>query len=60
MLIGCAFFLDLLRPAAKLCKALQESEVCVVGAIEALLKTSAANEKVKSTSFEELPAVKRF
>ena len=34
--------------------------MCVVGAIEALLKTSAANEKVKSTPFEELPTVKKI
>ena len=59
LIIGCAFFHDLLRPAANLCKALQANEVCVVGAIEALLKTSAANEKVKSTAFQELPTVKK-
>ena len=34
--------------------------MCIVGTIEALLKTSAANKKVKSTSFKELPAVKRL
>ena len=28
VLIRCAFFLDLLRPAPKLCKVLRESEVC--------------------------------
>ena len=60
VLIVCAFFLDLLKPAAKLCKALQESKVCVVGAIETLRKTSAANEKVKGTPFEELPTVKKI
>ena len=38
MLIGCVFFHDVLRPAAKVCKALQENEMCIVGAIEALLK----------------------
>ena len=32
MLLGSAFFHDLLKPAAILCKALQEDEVCVHGA----------------------------
>lgn len=49
-IIGCALFHDLLRSAAKL---LQANEMCVVGAIESLLKTSAVTEKVKATSFED-------
>ena len=39
MLLGCALFHDVLKPCAVLCKVLQEDEVCVVGAIESLLKT---------------------
>ena len=56
--LGCAFFYDLLEPAAILCKVLQEDEVCVVEAIEAILKTSKAIEKLASTSFDDLPTVK--
>ena len=40
MLLSCAFFHNLLKPAATLCKMLQADYVCVVGALEAILKTS--------------------
>ena len=39
MLLGCALFHDVLKPGAILCKVLQQDEVCVVGAIESILKT---------------------
>ena len=55
---GCALFHDLLKPAAILCKVLQQDDVCVVEAIEAILNTSKAIEKLASTSFENLPTVK--
>ena len=48
----------MLKPAAILCKVLQEDDVCVVEAIEAILKTSKAIEKLVSTSFDDLPTVK--
>ena len=48
-------FHDLLKPSAILCKVLQEDDVC---AIEAILKTSKAIEKLVSTSFDDLPTVK--
>ena len=56
MLLGCALFHDLLKPAAILCKVLQNDEVCVLSAIEAVLKTSKNLETVTNT---ELPTVQR-
>ena len=58
MLLGCAIFHDLLKPAAILCKVLQQDDVCVVEAVEAILKTSKAIEKLASTSFDDIPTVK--
>ena len=57
MLFGCALFHDLSKPAAILCKVLHE--VCLVGAIEAILKTSRAIERLTATSFDDLPTVKK-
>lgn len=50
--MGCAVFHDILKPAAVL---LQNDDLCIVNAIEALLKTT---KKLKSTPFEEVPSVK--
>ena len=49
MLLGYAFFHDLLKPAAILCKALQEDEVCVVRAAEALIKAVKTIGTLKTT-----------
>ena len=57
MLFGCALFHDLSKPAAILCKVLHE--VCIVGAIEAILKTSRAIERLTATLFDDLPTVKK-
>ena len=59
MLLGCALFHDVLKPCAILCKVLQEDEVCVVGAIESLLKTKRKLDNLKTTTFENLPVVKK-
>ena len=59
MLFGCAYFYDILKPMSVLCKALQADEVCVVQALESILKTSKAVEKVKETAFEDLPSVRK-
>ena len=59
MLLGCAYFYDLLRPLSVLCKALQADEVCVVRAMESLLKTGAAIERVRETAVEDLPTLKK-
>ena len=54
ILMGCAIFLDILKPAAVLCKVLQNDDLCIVSAIEA----TNVIEKLKSTPFEDLPSVK--
>lgn len=59
MILGSTFFHDLLRPAAILCKALQRDEVCVISAIESILKTSNMIDKLKETAFEDLRTVKK-
>ena len=58
MLLGCAYFHDILKPASILCKKLQADEVCIVQAIEAILKVAKSLEKVKVTPFEDLTTVK--
>lgn len=59
IILGCAFFHDLLKPCSVLCKVLQEEKVCVVRAAEALLNVKKNIESQKSTAFEELPTVKK-
>ena len=58
MLFGCAYFYDILKPMSVLCKALQSDEICVVQALESILKTSKVVEKVKETAFEDLPSIR--
>ena len=59
MLLGSAYFCDLLKPSSTLCKILQEEDVCVVRAMESVIKTSSSGDKLKATSFEDLPTVKK-
>ena len=59
MILASAMFHDLLRPCAILSKALQDDELCVIDAIEALLNTSKAMEKLILLPFGELPTVKK-
>ena len=59
VILGCAIFNDLLQPVAHLSKVLQQDQLCVVQAIEVLMKTKKILEKLKSTPFEELPSVKK-
>lgn len=59
LLLGFALFHDILKPAAILCKALQGDDLCIVGAIESLLRTSSAIEKLKDMQFKEYPSVKK-
>ena len=42
-----------------LCNVLQEDEVCVVRAVECVLKVKWSMDKIKAASFEELPTVKK-
>ena len=59
VVLGCAIFHDILKPAEMLCKVLQNDELCIVSTTEALLRTTAAIEKLKSTNMEEFPSVKK-
>ena len=59
MILGCALFLDLLKPAATLCKALQNDELSVPSAIEAILHTTKSLENLKDKNFDDYPTVKR-
>ena len=58
VLLGCAVFRDILKPASVLSQVLQGEEICVVRAIEATFKSKKSLDKLKSTAFEELPTVK--
>ena len=58
VLIGCAFFHDLLKAPANLCKVLQEDGLSVIRVIEAVMKTVKALDQINSAPFEELPTVK--
>ena len=51
-LLGSAFFHDLLKRCSMCCKVLQEREICVVWAIESVMKVKKSLETV---AFEELP-----
>ena len=59
VILGCGFFHDLLQPVAHLSKVLQQDQLCVVRAIDALMKTKKNLDKLKATPFEELPTVKK-
>ena len=59
MLLGCAVFHDILKPVAILCKCLQADELCIVSAIEAVLRTTASIRKLKTTELEGFPFVKK-
>ena len=59
VLLGCAFFHDLLKSLATPCKVLQEDDLYTVQAIEAVFKTKKALDKVTTVQFEDLPSVKR-
>ena len=60
VLVGCACFSDLLKPANILCKVLQEDELCIVRAIEQIMKTKKNIDKLKKTEFEHLPTVRKI
>ncbi len=59
ILLGCACFHDILKPAAILCKVLQNNDLCIVSAIEAVLRTVANIERLRSTEVEEFSTVKK-
>ena len=57
MLLGCVYFHDVLKPMSILCKVLQSDGVCVVHALEAIMKSTIAVECVKEAHFKDLPSV---
>ena len=59
MMLGCAHFHNVLKPMSVLCKALQSDEICVVRALEAILKTTRAIERVKEAHFQDLPSIRK-
>ena len=60
VLMGCSFFHDLLKPCAILSKVLQDDELCITEAIEAVLKTNKNIDNSKATNFDDLPTVKNI
>ena len=58
MLLGCDYFLDVLKPCSMLFKVLQNDEVFVVQAVEALIRVKKDLDRKKEVNFEELPTVK--
>ena len=60
LLLGCALFLDILKPAAVLCKVLQDGELCIVAAIESIWKTQRHMDQLEQTSALDLPSVKHI
>lgn len=57
MVLGCALFRDLLKPAATLSKVLQDDQLSIIDAIEAVVKTNKVIESLNTLPFEELPSV---
>ena len=59
VLLGCATFHDILKPVAMLCEVLQRDQVCLVSAIEAVLKSSNALDKLKVKKVTEFSSVQK-
>lgn len=59
VIVGCGFFHDILQPVANLSKVLQQDQLCVVRAIDVLMKTRKNLDKLKATPFEQLPTVQK-
>ena len=57
MLIGSALFSVILKPSSNLCKILQEDDICVVRAIEAILKASQSADQLKDIPFRDLSTI---
>ncbi len=59
ILFGCAFFYDVLKPCSILSKCLQDEELNIVDAIEAIIKTNKSVSQLKLSSLDDLPSVKK-
>ena len=57
VLFGCALFHDMLKPYGVLCQRLQSDELCVVRAIDSVMKAKTTIDKLKTKPFNELPSV---
>ena len=57
VLLGCALFHDVLKPLGILSKVLQEDELCIVRAIEAMVKTEKCLDELKTKNFEDVLTV---
>lgn len=55
VVISCALFHDIQKPAAIVCKGLQDDELCNVGVTEAVLKTTQEIAGIQDVAFEDLP-----
>ena len=51
-------FLVILKPASVLSKVLQKDDLCVLSAVETILKIKTKIENIKTTPFDDLPSVK--
>lgn len=60
ILLGCGLMHDLFETCAKLCKALQKEEVCIISDMKALLDTAKSVKAYQSMDFNNLPTVKRI
>ena len=56
--MGCAIFHDLLKPSAILRPTLQDKDLSIVDAIEAVMKTNKSIEQLKSNDLDQFPTVK--
>lgn len=54
-IVACAFSHDILKPASTLCKALQNDEICVITAVEAVTKVVKAIEDLKKLHLRSFP-----
>ena len=59
ILLGCAFFYDILKPLGIFSKILQEDELCLVRVIEAFFRTKKSLDEIKMKSCKDIPTVKK-
>ncbi len=58
-LVWLCFFYDVLKPCSILSKCLQDEELNIVDAIEAIIKTNKSVSQLKLSSLDDLPSVKK-
>ena len=60
VLFGCAIFHDILKSYSVLCQRLQSDELCVVRAIDSVMKAKTTLDKLTSKPFNEFPSVAKI